>query len=272
MKLVDIADLDCIYLTYDEPNAEENWVKIKNMVPWARRVAGVKGSDAAHKAAADASGTDRFILIDGDNLPDDKFFNLTLEVDEVCVYRWRARNHINGLMYGNGGLSCWTREFVRNMRTHENTDGTAENDVEFCFYPNYITMHDCYSTTYPNGSPFQAWRAGFREGVKMCLNKGAKPGLTEFKNRKVLHLAIAPEGTRQPTTKWKGGFHVIARAANVPVYFAVFDWGRREIGIIEKFELTDDVHADIYRIKQWYKKRGVKGKHPEKFILGEGLD
>ena len=183
MNLIDIADLDCVFLTYDEPNAEENWVKIKNMVPWARRVAGVKGSDAAHKAAADASGTDRFILIDGDNLPDDKFFNLTLEVDEVCVYRWRARNHINGLMYGNGGLSCWTREFVRNMRTHENTDGTAENDVEFCFYPNYITMHDCYSTTYPNGSPFQAWRAGFREGVKMCLNKGAKPGLTEFKNR-----------------------------------------------------------------------------------------
>ena len=108
MKSIDLADLDCIYLTYDEPNAEENWVKIKNMVPWASRVDGVKGSDAAHKAAADASSTDRFVLIDGDNIPDDKFFNLTLEVDEVCVYRWRARNHINGLMYGNGGLSVWS--------------------------------------------------------------------------------------------------------------------------------------------------------------------
>ena len=183
MKSIDVADLDCIYLTYDEPNAEENWVKIKNMVPWASRVDGVKGSDAAHKAAADASSTDRFVLIDGDNIPDDKFFNLTLEVDEVCVYRWRARNYINGLMYGNGGLSVWSKQFVYDMRTHEATDGTAENDVEFCFYSNYYAMHDCYSTTYPNASEFQAWRAGFREGVKMCLNKGARPTIAEFQNR-----------------------------------------------------------------------------------------
>jgi hypothetical protein len=183
MKQIDIADLDCIYLTYDEPNKEETWVKIKNMVPWAVRVDGVKGSDAAHKAAADASGTDRFVLIDGDNIPDPKFFNLTLEVDEVCAYRWRAKNHVNGLMYGNGGLSVWSKEFIYAMRTHEASDGTAENDVEFCFYPNYYAMHDCYSTTYPNATAFQAWRAGFREGVKMCLNKGARPTLSDFQAR-----------------------------------------------------------------------------------------
>jgi hypothetical protein len=184
MNSIDIADLDCIFLTYDEPNAEENWVKIKNMVPWATRVDGIKGSDAAHKAAADASITDRFVLIDGDNIPDAKFFNLTLDInDDACVYRWRARNHINGLMYGNGGLSVWSKEFVYAMRTHEASDGTAENNVEFCFYPNYYAMHDCYSTTYPNSTEFQAWRAGFREGVKMCLNKGARPTLQEFKQR-----------------------------------------------------------------------------------------
>ena len=182
----DIADLDCIFLTYDEPNKEENWVKIKNMVPWARRVDGVNGSDAAHKAAAEASATDRFVLIDGDNIPDPEFFNLQLELtdkDDNCVFRWRARNHVNGLMYGNGGLSVWSKQFVYDMRTHENTDGTAENDVEFCFYPNYYAMYDCYSTTYPNGSEFQAWRAGFREGVKMCLNKGTRPTIAEFQDR-----------------------------------------------------------------------------------------
>jgi hypothetical protein len=157
------------------------------MVPWARRVDGVKGSDAAHKAAAAASDTERFIVIDGDNLPDEKFFNLTLEFPTAeykqAVFRWRARNHINGLMYGNGGLSCWTREFVRNMRTHEATDGRTETEVEFCFDPLYWAMHDCFSTTYPNGSAKHAWRAGFREGVKMCLNKGSKPTVAEFRDR-----------------------------------------------------------------------------------------
>ena len=183
---IDIADLDCIYLSYDEPNKEETWIKIKNMIPWARGVDGIKGSDSAHKAAAEASGTERFVLIDGDNIPDAKFFNLQLELDETnrdCVFRWRSKNHINGLMYGNGGLSCWTRQFVMDMRTHENSDGTTESDVEFCFDPKYIAMHDCYSTTYPNGSEKQAWRAGFREGVKMCLNKGARPTLAEFQQR-----------------------------------------------------------------------------------------
>jgi hypothetical protein len=153
MKQIDIADLDCIYLSYDEPQREEFWVKIKNMIPWAKRVNGVQGSDAAHKAAAAASDTERFVLIDGDNIPSEQFFNLTLEFpDETwksAVFRWRARNHVNGLMYGNGGLSSWTRTFVNNMRTHEATDGCTETEVEFCFDPMYWAMHDCYSTTYP---------------------------------------------------------------------------------------------------------------------------
>lgn len=197
LNKVDIADLDCIYLTYDEPQREEFWVKIKNMVPWAKRVDGVKGSDAAHKAAATASSTDRFILIDGDNIPDPAFFNQTLvfhnEEYENAVFRWRARNHVNGLMYGNGGMSSWTQSFIENMRTHEATDGRAETQVEFCFDPLYWPMHDCWSTTYPNQSPFHAWRAGFREGVKMCLQRGRKPSLDEFRNqvlRNLDHLTI----------------------------------------------------------------------------------
>ena len=187
MKQVDIADLDCIFLSYDEPQKEEFWVKVKNMVPWAQRVDGVKGSDAAHKAAAAVSSTDRFVLIDADNLPYPEFFNQTLtfadEQWEQAVFRWRAKNHINGLMYGNGGISCWTKDFVNRMRTHEATDGSAETQVEFCFDPRYWPMHDCYSTTFPNHTNFQAWRAGFREGVKMCLNRGVQPTVSEFKER-----------------------------------------------------------------------------------------
>lgn len=183
---VDVADLDVIFLTYDEPQKEEFWLKIKNMIPWAIRVDGVEGSDAAHKAAADASDTDRFILIDGDNLPDIHFFNQTLRFKdadyEKAVFRWRARNAINGLMYGNGGISCWTKDFVYNMRTHEASNGDDATDVEFCFDPYYWAMHDCFSTTYPNATSFQAWRAGFREGVKMCLNQGRRPTIAEFKN------------------------------------------------------------------------------------------
>jgi len=189
--IIDVADLDCIYLSYDEPQKEEFWLKIKNMVPWAKRVDGVKGSDAAHKAAAKASDTERFILIDGDNMPEEKFFDMQLDfrdkdpIYKKAQFRWKAINNINGLRYGNGGMSSWTKDYVMNMKTHENqTDGDIARIADFCMDSKdniYWAMYDCYSTTYPNMTPFQAWRAGFREGVKMCLVGGAKPTVEEFK-------------------------------------------------------------------------------------------
>jgi hypothetical protein len=189
--IVDVADLDCVYLSYDEPQKEEFWLKIKNMVPWAKRVDGVKGSDAAHKAAGEASDTERFILIDGDNMPDESFFNIQLDFtnkDETfkqAQFRWKAVNSINGLRYGNGGMSSWTKTYVRDMKTHENQkEGDVSRIADFCMDSKdnlYWAMYDCYSTTYPNYTPFQAWRAGFREGVKMVLDKGARPDIDTFK-------------------------------------------------------------------------------------------
>jgi hypothetical protein len=189
--IIDVADLDCVYLSYDEPQKEEFWIKIKNMVPWAKRVDGVKGSDAAHKAAGEASDTERFILIDGDNMPEESFFNIQLDFTDKdekfkqAQFRWKAVNIINGLRYGNGGMSSWTKTYVREMKTHEHqTEGDVSRIADFCLDSKdnlYWAMHDCYSTTYPNYTPFQAWRAGFREGVKMSLNRGARPTVDEFK-------------------------------------------------------------------------------------------
>jgi len=201
--IIDVADLDCIYLSYDEPQKEEFWLKIKDINPYAKRVDGVKGSDAAHKAAAEASDTERFILIDGDNMPDEDFFNLQLDFTGLdpsfhkAQFRWKAINHINGLRYGNGGMSSWTKEYVLNMKTHETSNGDHATQVDFCMDSSdslYWAMYDCYSTTYPNQTPFQAWRAGFREGVKMVLDRGARPSVDDFKvrvaNRNLNNLTI----------------------------------------------------------------------------------
>ncbi len=184
-NLVPITKFNNFFTRYDQPNADENYSDLLEKCPWAKRSHGVWGSDAAHKAAAAMSETDRFITVDADNMPFSEFFDLTLDIEDNyldCVFRWKAINAINGLMYGNGGMSCWTRTFVNNMRTHEASDGADENDVEFCYDPKYLAMNNVYSTTYPNGSAKHAWRAGFREGVKMCLRNGTKPTLTEFED------------------------------------------------------------------------------------------
>jgi hypothetical protein len=176
-KLI-LHDIDTIFISYDEPNADKNYSELVKILPWAKRIHGVKGSDSAHKAAANLSETDRFITVDADNIIDSKFFAQNIELTDEnrdYVFSWCGKNAINGLIYGNGGLKCWTKEFVLNMKTHENSDpNDAESVVEFCFDPRYYQMNECYSTSYINGSPFQAWRAGFREGVKMSLDRGAK--------------------------------------------------------------------------------------------------
>ena len=174
-----LNDFDVIFISYDEDNAEENWADLLQKVPWAKRVHGVHGSDAAHKAAAELSETDRFISVDADNIIDDKFFDQEFDFDHVKIkdkaLSWGARNYINGLQYGNGGLKLWPREYVLNMRTHENADpNDKRNQVDFCWEDSYVQMNNVFCTTYPNGSPRQAFRAGFREGVKMSLDQGER--------------------------------------------------------------------------------------------------
>lgn len=85
------------------------------------------------------------------------------------------------------------------------------------------------------------------------------------KENDYIHLAIAPEGTREFTKRWKAGFHIIARETGIPVYLSAFDWGQKQIKIYKQFEITDDAEADIRRMKDFYKEIGIKGRHPEKF-------
>ena len=186
MKQFKVLDYDIIYLSYDEPNAEENYTNLLTKVPWAKRVHGVEGSDAAHKACAKIAETDRFITIDGDNQIDEQFLNQTINFQDGVdlsrhVVSWTADNIINGLRYGNGGIKCWDRETVLKMKTHENAEpGNVAAGIDFCWDLEYIQINSLMSTVHNNATPHQAWRAGFREGVKMCLMEGIKPAKTEL--------------------------------------------------------------------------------------------
>ena len=185
-KLV-IGDVDIFYLSYDEPNKEEHWADLLSKFPYAKRVDGVKGFDSAHKECARQSTTDRFVTIDGDNIVDSKFFGLELAFPDSTdlsnsVISWSAKNVVNGLVYGNGGIKCWPVKLVLEMLTHENAvDDTKK--LDFCWDLDYIQMNNVYSMVFNAGSPFQAFRAGYREGVKMALDEGKRVPTTEFKKR-----------------------------------------------------------------------------------------
>lgn len=186
MSKLKIVDFDIIFLSYDEPNAEKNYADLVAKVPWAKRVHGVEGSDAAHKACANLSETDRFVTVDADNIVREDFLNQEVNFDDhkdlsKCVISWAGHNVINGLMYGNGGLKLWPKEYVLSMKTHENAPEDDPNaQVDFCWDAEYIQMNSCFSDVHNNATAYQAWRAGFREGVKMSLDRGVRVNPLDF--------------------------------------------------------------------------------------------
>ena len=123
---------------------------------------------------------------------------------------------------------------------------------------------------------FFFWPLGFflkRMGaIPIDRSKGVpviKQIIAEMNKREVMHIGITPEGTRQLSKRWKAGFHTIAKATGATVYLGFFDWGRKEIGWLETFELSDDPQADIRRMKAYYRQKGIRGKHPELFSAEE---
>ena len=181
-NLVKILDCDVVFLSYDEPNADQNYNQLLTFIPWAERVHGVTGSDAAHKACANLATTERVVIVDGDNFMTQLgFLDQTIQIDDETidlsksVISWPSRNTINGLVYGNGGIKCWNRDTILNMKTHEAADpNNLRAQVDFCWDINYIPLDTVFTDIRNNTTSYQAWRAGFREGVKMSLNEGLK--------------------------------------------------------------------------------------------------
>lgn len=175
-----ITEFDCFFLSYDEPNADKHWADLLDKAPWSKRVHGVKGFDAAHRACAEQSDTDWFVTVDADNIVMSEFFDRTVDFDPVhnpnlCL-SWNGVNMVNGLIYGNGGVKLWSKRFVMNMNSHENADDSRKA-VDFCWEADYRQIHETCSEVWINGSPYQAFRVGFREGVKLTLERGIRlPG------------------------------------------------------------------------------------------------
>ncbi len=117
--------------------------------------------------------------------------------------------------------------------------------------------------------PVLGWLIRKMGGIPVDRKNGAalvRSVIREMDCREKFHLAIAPEGTRKPVRRWKAGFHTIAKETGVPVYICIFDWKAKRIGIVSKFEITEDAKADLARVQQIYEDMHIVGKHPDMYI------
>lgn len=82
-----------------------------------------------------------------------------------------------------------------------------------------------------------------------------------YKTRDEFRLALAPEGTRGPVTRWKEGFYHIACQAKIPIVMIAPDYATREVRICEPFWPTGDIAKDFPQILDFY--RTIKGYRPK---------
>lgn len=177
---INLKKYDVVFISYDEPNADENYADLLTKIPKAKRVHGIKGLATAHRAAGNLSTTEKTITIDGDNRLHRDILSGDINIDEDfdfenTLLNWPSRNIINGLEYGNGGIKLWPTDILRNCSTDEYAEKGSAQQVDYSYgLQSQITFHECYSYIYANATPLQSWRAAFREGVKLGLKRGVK--------------------------------------------------------------------------------------------------
>jgi hypothetical protein len=163
MKKKKEIKFDIIFLSYDEPLAEEHWERLKKRYPYAKRVHGVKGILNAHKKCAELAKTDFFYIVDGDAyiLNSFNFRECPPELSQDFFYMWSSRNVINDLTYSNGGVKLLPKTILDNVKDY---------GLDMFITIPHRNIPEVASLSRFNASPFYSWRAGFRESAQLACN------------------------------------------------------------------------------------------------------
>lgn len=155
------------FLYTNELNATDNWKQLKTLAPHATAFKSIGTIFESHKAIADACEHDRFYVVDGDCWILDHFtFDRTIDLTPKSVAVYRAKNPINGLVYGHGGIKLFSRDCFSAERLDRPDMTTSLADA-------YIKVNVLASEHRFNYSPYSTWRTAFRECVKLSsgINK-----------------------------------------------------------------------------------------------------
>ena len=155
---------DIVFISYQEPNADENFERLMQKFPnrTIHRVHGIKGIHQAHIMAAETSETEMFYVVDGDAIIVDDF-NFDYQVpkwQKDQVYVWRTQNPVNGLVYGYGGVKLFPRKETIKM-------DTTKPDMTTSISSKFNAVHAISNITAFNTGPFETWKSAFRECAKL---------------------------------------------------------------------------------------------------------
>jgi hypothetical protein len=155
---------DIIFISYNEPDADDNFANLKERFPLAKRVNGIIGIHQAHIVAAKKSMTKMFWVVDADAVILSSF-DFSYEVSEWdldVVHVWRSLNPVVNLSYGYGGVKLLPKQLTLNMDI-DTTDMTMNISSKF------KAMEEVSNITAFNTDAYSTWRSAFRECCKLAV-------------------------------------------------------------------------------------------------------
>jgi hypothetical protein len=163
-KLSPSKPLDIVFFSNGEACADENYehlifltAGLDNRVV---RVDGVQGRVASQHAAANASETPWYFLVNAKLKVNDKF-DFDWQPDRLQIpkhYIFRATNPVNGLEYGHMAMVANNKKLTLNTNP-VGLDFTMDSEHEIVDINSGIAMY--------NSSAWDTWRTAFRETLKL---------------------------------------------------------------------------------------------------------
>ena len=164
MRMFNEPNLDIIYISNGEPDAERWYQHLLDCVDTTRRtvhrIDGVNGRSAAYKAAAAASKTPWFFAVFA-KIEVNPEFDWDWQPDYLQGpkhYIFHSKNPVNGLEYGHMGVIAYNRQLV------------LETDVpglDFTLSKPHAVVPLLGATAHYNTTPELTWRTAFRECIKL---------------------------------------------------------------------------------------------------------
>lgn len=167
-----------IYFLYnDEKNWPENWERLNSKSNNCRLVKAIGSIFESHKHIANSCSYDRFYVVDADCWIVDSFnFDKQIDLKPKSVAVFRAKNPINGLVYGHGGIKLFSKDCFSAERLDR-------PDMTTTLADHYIKLNILASEHRFNYSAFATWRTAFREAVKLSASTIKNSNDIETKER-----------------------------------------------------------------------------------------
>jgi len=173
-----IQDMDVIFISYDEPCAEQRFKDLQLKAPRAKWIKNVQGQTEAYHAAAQQCKTAYFFAV-FPKLEIVDSFNFDFQPDRLknaCHYMFNCRNPVNGLEYGHGAVLLYNKKL---------TLQTTNPGLDFTLSAPHADAPVLSAVNHFNETPWLSWRTAFREVLKLKQINDRKPTVeSQFRLKK----------------------------------------------------------------------------------------